>query len=87
MKSYQVYDGEWYNFNLTGGKICCCDCGLVHKINFKIKGEIIQIQVFQDTRSTGQVRRHRKYTHRKFPLLAPPMNENLIKGLPDVIKE
>jgi hypothetical protein len=40
--------------------MACCDCGLVHTINFRIKDKRVQFQVFRNNRSTAMVRRHMK---------------------------
>jgi len=51
-------EGEWIYPVRKGYKFCCCDCGLVHKLDFRIKNRRIQMRAFRDNRSTGQVRRH-----------------------------
>ncbi len=56
----QAQDGEWIQPVRHGYKIECCDCGLVHAINFRIKNKHIQYQAFRDNRATGQVRRHKE---------------------------
>ena len=42
----------------------CCDCGLVHKIDFKLenhgKNKVIMFRAFRDNRATGQARRKNK---------------------------
>jgi hypothetical protein len=55
---YQMIDGEWMEVPKRGFKEQCCDCGLVHKLNFRInaKGRI-EIQVFRDARATAAVRK------------------------------
>jgi len=53
-------EGEWATTTRRGNKIACCDCGLVHRIDFKIKNRGILYRTFRDNRSTGQVRRHMK---------------------------
>lgn len=50
--------GEWIRPVVTGFKMCCCDCGLVHKIDFRIVNDCIELRAFRDNRSTGQKRRH-----------------------------
>lgn len=60
---YQVTDGEWITVSKRGYKEQCCDCGLVHRLNFRIndKNEI-EIQTFRDSRATNGARRHSKFT-------------------------
>lgn len=57
MKYRQEYDGEWIRPARKGYKIKCCDCGLVHKINFRIRKGNIEYQPFRDNRATAAVRR------------------------------
>lgn len=59
---YHVTNGEWITVPRRGFKEQCCDCGLVHKLNFKInaKGQI-EIQTSRDERSTAAVRRAFKF--------------------------
>jgi len=49
---------KWIQPIRRGYKFCCCDCGLVHKIDFRIKKGRIQFRAFRNNRATGQVRRH-----------------------------
>ena len=59
---YHVSNGEWITVAKRGYKEQCCDCGLVHKLNFKIleSGEI-SIQTTRDERATAAVRRGFKF--------------------------
>ncbi|MBW2081585.1 MAG: hypothetical protein JRI39_00525 [Deltaproteobacteria bacterium] len=52
--------GEWVQPVEHGYKLACCDCGLVHKVDFRIHEGRIQFRMFRDARATGQVRRHMK---------------------------
>lgn len=56
----QVKSGEWVQPIDRGYKMACCDCGLVHRMNFRIYEGKIQFQAFRDKASTGQIRRHMK---------------------------
>ena len=59
MKYTQAYDGEWIEPK-RGYKVACCDCGLIHKIEFRISPHgKIQFRAFRDNRATA-ARRHRK---------------------------
>jgi hypothetical protein len=59
---YHVTDGEWIVVPKRGYKEQCCDCGLVHKLNFKVnKFGQIEIQTIRDERSTSAVRRAFKF--------------------------
>lgn len=49
IKFEQVYDGEWIEPTpQMGHKIKCCDCELIHTINFRVKKGKVQFQVFKE---------------------------------------
>jgi hypothetical protein len=50
---------EWEQPVMKGYKMACCDCGLVHVLNFKVSGRTVQFRARRDNRATGQVRRHK----------------------------
>jgi len=54
--------GEWVQPVRKGYKMCCCDCGLVHSIDFRVKDGRVQFRVFRNNRSTALVRRHNNIT-------------------------
>lgn len=56
---HQIVDGEWTAIRKRNFFEQCCDCGLVHRRNFRVtdKGGI-EMQVFVDGRATGGARRH-----------------------------
>lgn len=56
----KVSDGEWVQPIRKGYKLACCDCGLVHNINFRISRGRVQFQAFRNERSTALSRRHRR---------------------------
>jgi hypothetical protein len=57
----QVESGKFYPLE-SPLYLACCDCGLVHKFIFKKgKGGYIRWATFRDNRTTGQLRRYRKY--------------------------
>ncbi len=60
---YQVTDGEWVEVPMRGFKDQCCDCGLIHKMNFRVnaKGRI-EFQAFRDGKATGGARKGFKMT-------------------------
>jgi hypothetical protein len=60
---YHVTDGEWIEVPRRGYKEQCCDCGLIHRMNFKVtKSGKIQIQTFRDVRATNGARSKFKFT-------------------------
>lgn len=52
-----VRAGEWVQPVEEGYKMACCDCGLVHKMDFRIEAGRVQLRAFRDNRATAQVRR------------------------------
>lgn len=64
MKFKRVLDGEWVQPRRRGYKMACCDCGLVHTLNFRLvkwgRGTKIQFQASRNERSTALMRRQRK---------------------------
>ena len=57
-------DGKWSEaMGFSNNKFKCCDCSLVHVIDFNITNEGIQFRLTRDKRSTGQFRRH---NHKEF---------------------
>ena len=58
-------DGEWTDWVQPvkeGYKMACCDCKLVHVLDFRIEEDRVQFRVRRDNRSTSQLRRHRGVT-------------------------
>jgi hypothetical protein len=60
MKYYPVKNGEWIQPIRRGYMMACCDCGLVHRCNFRIVKGQVQLQAFLAPRSTAGVRRSMK---------------------------
>ena len=60
----QVKDNEWTRPIRRGYRARCCDCGLVHQVDFRIvrEGRVrrIELRARRDNRATGQSRRWRK---------------------------
>ena len=58
LKSYpNVESGEWIQPVRTGYKMRCCDCGLVHRLDFRILRGRVQIRAQRDNRATAACRR------------------------------
>lgn len=58
----QIYDGEWFRPVSRGFQEQCCDCGLVHVVDFrKTKDGKIEFRARVDKRKTAAVRRHFKF--------------------------
>jgi hypothetical protein len=66
MRYPQIHDGETVYPARRGYKMQCCDCGLVHRIDFWLephgtKGrKKIALKAYRDDRATAAVRRARK---------------------------
>lgn len=62
MRCRQVKAGEWVQPVRRGYMMQCCDCGLIHRLNFRIiatgRGRFIQFQAFRATRNKAK-RRHK----------------------------
>ncbi len=54
-----VTAGEWVRVPKKNYREQCCDCGLVHRINFRIKDGHIEIQAFRDGPATGGARKNK----------------------------
>lgn len=54
-----VEPNKWYYFARKDGLICC-DCSLVHTMQFKIKDKKIYIKFDRDDRATAGYRRSRE---------------------------
>ena len=56
--------GEWVRPVRRGYKLACCDCGLVHRMDFDIRpygnGNKVWFRVFRDNRATAVMRRWMK---------------------------
>lgn len=56
-----VQDGEWIRPVKRGYKMACCDCGLVHRVDFEhVKwgnGRKIIFRAYRDERATAAKRR------------------------------
>ena len=60
MKYEQPGAGEWVQPKRRGYKLACCDCGLVHTMNFRVHLGNPQFQAWRNERSTALMRRHAK---------------------------
>ena len=53
-------DGQREHLLSRRHKLRCCDCGLVHDIEFRISKGKISFRAWRDNRATAAVRRHMK---------------------------
>ena len=47
IKFKKAKDGEWIQPIKKGYLMKCCDCGLIHKIDFRIKKNKVQFRAFR----------------------------------------
>lgn len=48
----------WIQPIRKGYKMACCDCGLVHNMDFRVSDGRVQFRASRNNRSTALVRRH-----------------------------
>jgi len=60
MKYETTERDKWIRPIKTGYKMACCDCGLVHEIDFKIEDDRVWIRSRRNNRSTAMIRRYMK---------------------------
>ncbi len=56
------YDGdveEWFDVK-RGFRLSCCGCHLVHDLEFRLKGKVIECRIFRNERATAAKRRPHK---------------------------
>lgn len=73
---------DWIQPIRRGYKLCCCDCGLVHDVDFRLVssangGKHILFRMARNARSTALVRRAAKKTM----LMASLLQHRLIQNL------
>lgn len=60
---YKVSAGEWVQPIRDGYRMSCCDCGLVHILEFRTLpfrgGRKIQFRAWRDERATAAMRRRK----------------------------
>lgn len=58
---HHVQWGEWMRVVKRGFREQCCDCGLVHDLDFRIVDGNIEIRTRRNERATAAVRRAFKF--------------------------
>ena len=59
MASYErPSSGEWFEPRLRGYRLMCCDCGLVHRVDFRIYRGQIQMRAVRHPGATAVARRN-----------------------------
>ena len=64
-------EDEWVQPTMKDFKFACCDCGLVHDVDFRIARGRVQLRMRRNNRSTGQVRRHKRKIEQEDRLTVP----------------
>lgn len=61
VKYRKVQDGDWVRPIMSGYRMRCCDCGLVHRMNFKVirrgPGYEVVFQAWRDEMATRAFRK------------------------------
>lgn len=57
MKYDEPEPGEWVQPIRRGYRLMCCDCGLVHTMDFRVLKGRVQFRVFRNNRATAAARR------------------------------
>jgi hypothetical protein len=63
VKYHEPKAGEWIRPVRRGYLLACCDCGLVHRMNFRLLGKKrkrIEFAVFLAPRRTAALRREKR---------------------------
>ena len=65
MASYnKPEEGEWVRPVMKGYRMMCCDCGLVHSLDFKVirwgRGHKVMFRAFRHVRATAAARRRKQ---------------------------
>ena len=72
MKYKSEKAGEWIRPKKKGYKMMCCDCGLVHRMQFEHipygSGRIIIFRAWRDERATSVARSQKRRKHGKAEL-------------------
>ena len=73
MALYKKYFGkpgewtEWVRPIRRGYKMACCDCGLVHSMDFRIRnewrGNVVEFRVMRNQKATSAMRRYMRGKH------------------------
>lgn len=59
-----LQDGEWLRPVHKGFRDACCDCGLVHLVEFRIVDGAIEFRATVDKRATAAMRKRNGLPHR-----------------------
>ncbi|KKL21785.1 hypothetical protein LCGC14_2442010 [marine sediment metagenome] len=60
MRYEDAVENEWIQPKRCGYLAMCCDCGLIHELDFRIYRRHIQFRARRNTRATASARRKMK---------------------------
>src|ERR1700758_2035978 len=52
----KIKPGEWLRPKVRGYRMACCDCGLVHKLDFRVHTGRAEFRAYRDNRATKRLR-------------------------------
>jgi hypothetical protein len=52
-----IEDGQWVRPQHEGFRLACCDCGLVHELNFRVVDGAVEVQAIREPRATRGLRK------------------------------
>jgi hypothetical protein len=55
-----IEENQWEKPIRKNYKLACCDCGLVHNVDFKIEKKAIMLRMRRNNRATAAIRRGMK---------------------------
>lgn len=64
MKYEEPKPGQWVQPVRRNYKLGCCDCGLVHRMDFRVHRGRAQFRAYRDGRATASMRRARTIKRR-----------------------
>jgi hypothetical protein len=62
LKYPEFQSDEWMTPDVKNFKVACCDCGLVHRVKFRVEAGLFQLKMSRDNRATAAMRRHKRRT-------------------------
>lgn len=62
----KLRSNEWVQPSAHDYRLQCCDCGLVHTLDFRIRKGRVQYRARRNNRATSAVRRFREFLIYKF---------------------
>jgi hypothetical protein len=60
----QVYEGEWAIIH-PRERWCCCDCGLAHRYEFRVRKGVVSYRCYRDGGMTRASRARKKHKFKR----------------------